>query len=198
MCGIFAIFNSSNINNEIKNLFIKGKKRGPENSKLNKYFIKTILGFHRLAINGLNEEANQPLIMNNYILICNGEIYNHTQLYNMMNIIPKTESDCEVIIHLYKKYGIKQTLEMLDGVFAFVLIDKETNSAYVARDIYGVRPLFIGTRDEQIGIASELKMLSPYFKDIMPFKPGTYSYFTLENNWECSIRKQPLFCWLYN
>ena len=55
----------------------------------------------------------------------------------------ETKSDCEVIIHLYLKYGIEQTLNMLDGVFAFVLLDENKNEVYVARDLFGVRPLFI-------------------------------------------------------
>ena len=122
MCGIFALLNSCNINVEtINNEFIKGKGRGPEFSKLDNSYMKMTLGFHRLAINGLNDESNQPLIIDNIVLICNGEIYNYKQLYKYMGIEPKTGSDCEVIIHLYIKYGIEQTLNMLDGVYAFVL-----------------------------------------------------------------------------
>ena len=64
-----------------------------------------------------------------------------------MNITPLTGSDCEVIIHLYIKYGIEQTLIMLDGVFSFILYDNRisedlNNRLYVARDPYGVRPLY--------------------------------------------------------
>ena len=62
-----------------------------------------------------------------------------------MDIKPKTDSDCEVIIHLYLKYGIHQTLRMLDGVFAFVLFT--TDTIFVARDPYGVRPLYLIGRD---------------------------------------------------
>jgi asparagine synthase (glutamine-hydrolysing) len=89
---------------------MKGVKRGPEFSKLDSNFNKIKLGFHRLAINGLNEESNQPLLINNIALICNGEIYNYKRLYSYMDIQPTTGSDCEVIIHLYLKYGIEQTL----------------------------------------------------------------------------------------
>jgi asparagine synthase (glutamine-hydrolysing) len=119
MCGIFALLNSHNIHNKyyryIESEFLKGKHRGPEFSKLDyQTDIKMILGFHRLAINGLNTESNQPFTINNIVLICNGEIYNYKQLYSMMDITnPKTGSDCEVIIHLYLKYGIEQTLRML-------------------------------------------------------------------------------------
>ena len=155
MCGIFALLNSSYDNNSVNNEFMKGKSRGPEFSKLEHLYLKMTLGFHRLAINGLNNVSNQPLVMNDIILICNGEIYNYKKLYETMNIIPLTGSDCEVIIHLYIKYGIEQTLVMLDGVFSFILYDNRisedlSNRLYVARDPYGVRPLYYLKNNKKI------------------------------------------------
>jgi asparagine synthase (glutamine-hydrolysing) len=170
MCGIFAILNNDNSAfppEYIKNQFEKGKGRGPEHSVFKNIMIKIDYGFHRLAINGLNSESNQPIIINNIALICNGEIYNYKELYSAMGITPETDSDCEVIIHLYKKYGIEQTLRLLDGVFAFVLTDyrsySESAKMYVARDPYGVRPLYLmecGKTDGIFAFASELKVLS--------------------------------------
>lgn len=150
MCGIFCLLNEDGqIDNQIiKESFYKGKHRGPEHSSINNTMVKCLFGFHRLAINGLNEESNQPIRIGDITLICNGEIYNYKQLYNFMNYDCEvmTDSDCEVIIHLYIRYGIEQTLRMLDGVFAFVLLDSrihnEQSKVYVARDPYGVRPLF--------------------------------------------------------
>ena len=79
-------------------------------------------------------------------LICNGEIYNYKELFEEIKVKPSTHSDCEIIIHLYKLYGIEQTLRMLDGVFSFVLYDNCLNSEHpqlhVARDPFGVRPLY--------------------------------------------------------
>jgi asparagine synthase (glutamine-hydrolysing) len=123
MCVIFALLNNQTDIGLIKNEFMKGQNRGPEFSKLDTSYIKMVLGFHRLAINGLNNATNQPLVINDVVLICNGEIYNYKQLYTSINVKPSTDSDCEVIIHLYLKYGIEQTLTMLDGVFAFILFD---------------------------------------------------------------------------
>ena len=184
MCGIFALLNNKTTfsHKEIEYAFSKGKPRGPENSKLEKCDANTLFGFHRLAINGLNDISNQPITCGPIKLICNGEIYNYLELYNMLNIEPETQSDCEVIIHLYKKYGIEQTLRLLDGVYAFILYDYQTNklnpTMYVARDPYGVRPLYLMeatmcpsdispprsntkmTYDKIIGFASELKILS--------------------------------------
>ena len=90
----------------------------------------SFIGFHRLSINGLDSESNQPLIIDEIILICNGEIYNYKESYDILNINGNSNSDCEIIIHLYKKYGIRHTLEMLDGVFAFVLIDTNKNNIH--------------------------------------------------------------------
>ena len=187
MCGIFAYL-GNRINSDIliKN-FEKIKNRGPDNSIINYVDNKVFLGFHRLSINDLSEAGNQPLyypLDRNIILICNGEIYNHKQLITENDFQTSSESDCEVILHLYKKYGIKKTVEMLDGVFAFVLFDKNENIVYAGRDPYGVRPLFMGTTEnsknnsdqvEELDIlfSSEMKGISDISHIINPFKPGT-------------------------
>ena len=146
MCGILALLNHCLINKDKKNkAFISGTKRGPENSSYLENNNNSILYFHRLAINGLDESSMQPITINNITIICNGEIYNFKQLYKSFNIVPKTNCDCEVIIHLYNLFGIEITLKLLDGVFAFVLLDmRDINSQkiYVSRDPFGVRPLY--------------------------------------------------------
>jgi len=207
MCGIFALLNQENTNLiEIENEFMKGKNRGPEFSKLETKYMKMALGFHRLAINGLNSASNQPIVINDVVVICNGEIYNYKNLYEMMNVTPTTDSDCEVIIHLYIKYGIEQTLTMLDGVFAFILYDNRitddiNNKIYIARDPLGVRPLYYLKNSKNsknyenlYGFASELKCLEKIYNQnivdysIEQFTPGTYSVFNLSykisSNWE--------------
>jgi asparagine synthase (glutamine-hydrolysing) len=179
MCGIFAyIDHKSNCNEEfIRKQFEKGKSRGPESSKMlikeyKEYVI--MLGFHRLAINGLNQESNQPLCINGIYLICNGEIYNYR---NFPNITCATKSDCEIIIHLYLLYGIDYLFDLLDGVFSFVLYDKNIQKVYIARDPYGVRPLYYNNSI----FASEIKQLNQFGTDIKHFEPGTYMELTLDN-----------------
>lgn len=213
MCGIYCLLNyEGQINlNDIDSDFQKGKRRGPEFSTLKNIMIKCLFGFHRLAINGLNQESNQPLIINDIGLICNGEIYNYKQLYKLIDneVINETDSDCEVIIHLYQKYGIEQTLQLLDGVYSFILIDYrlmlEKSKIYVVRDPYGVRPLFMlhGKKQKQqpqlnnvfsiyknniFGFASELKSLTGLYNKLNSktnkyflhqFESGTYSEFEL-------------------
>lgn len=234
MCGIFAILNyyknySNNSNNSVERAmindqFMKGKKRGPEYSVLDQTYFKMMIGFHRLAINGLNAESNQPIVFNNIVLICNGEIYNYKQLYKYMDIHPTTDSDCEVIIHLYLNYGIEQTLNMLDGVYSFLLYDNRMNDecinhVYVARDPYGVRPLYqmhnknvndkkntYKYNDPNYNLhmfASELKCLEFFYNlnreyyHIEQFNPGTYSKFELNDKvnaqWTPIISNKPYF-----
>jgi asparagine synthase (glutamine-hydrolysing) len=213
MCGIFALLNyEKKYSIEfISQQFKKGKMRGPEDSQLCKVGCKSMFGFHRLAINGLTNESSQPLIRNNMILICNGEIYNYKRLYEQIStdkytIIPSTQSDCEVILWLYEKYGIEHCLQMLDGVFSFILLDQrdkfDETRIFVARDPYGVRPLYSIHQNAEygektIGFASELKVLSNFVTDYKEysfttehFKPGTYSEYVYSNkvhaSWELS------------
>ena len=203
MCGIFLLLNhsldssdsldSTNQYNVVNNLFMKGRNRGPENSKLEIIDNNTIFGFHRLAINGLDDESNQPLCINDCILICNGEIYNYKNLYDIIKVDPSTNSDCEIIIHMYLKYGIDQTLIMLDGVFAFALYDTKKDLLMVARDPYGVRSLFfnafnnLNNDNTKYYFASELKSLynknndDVCFSYISQLEPG-YVYKFDRNN----------------
>jgi asparagine synthase (glutamine-hydrolysing) len=186
---------------------MKGQKRGPEFSELKEIDNNLLFGFHRLAINGLNDNSNQPMTIDGITLICNGEIYNYKKLFSYINIEPSTGSDCEIIIHLYKHYGIEYTLQLLDGVFAFLLYDKEKELLYVARDPYGVRPLYmlmstsINKNYMPISFASEVKVLSDFIKiknqnqkentkdynnedyktKITHFKPGNYMIFKKHN-----------------
>lgn len=182
MCGIFFILNQLNSDNitqsNIYKSFQNGYRRGPDNSTIE--FRQFCIGFHRLSINGLNEESNQPIKKNKLILICNGEIYNYKYLYSKLDVSPQTNSDCEIILDLYEKYGMEHTISMLDGVFAFVLIDNRTENTkvFVCRDPYGVRPLFaMYNESTPIGFSSEIKTLINMKTNnslrIEHFKPNT-------------------------
>jgi len=198
MCGIFALLNSKYHSfTKIEENFMKTQNRGPEYSELLTIpKINTYLGFHRLAINGVNEKkSNQPFFIDGIYLVCNGEIYNHKQLLNILNVEPYSRSDCEVIIHLYKRYGIKQTLQMLDGVFAFVLVDTNKKHIFVSRDTYGIRPLFTSVLKIYVNhetyyhsylFSSELKSISDigtqFDQSINQFLPGHCSKFIYDDD----------------
>ena len=202
MCGIFSLINHNDIfdifdifdNRFIQDQFQKGENRGPEDSKLLTLGSDVKFGFHRLAINGLDSASSQPFIIDNIALICNGEIYNYKQLFKEIDIVPHTNSDCEIIVHLYLLFGIEQTLRLLDGVFSFILYDMNIiegvpNKIFVARDPLGVRPLYVlkprhpTTHDNFYGFASELKVLNEFYQALNSdyvleqFTPGTYCVF---------------------
>jgi asparagine synthase (glutamine-hydrolysing) len=134
-----------------------------------------IFVFHRLSINGI-DNGSQPMMKHNHILMCNGEIYNHTQLRSQHSLPPsKTGSDCEIILDLYNKYGSMNFINDLDGVFSFVLYDVKSKNVYYARDTYGVRPMYIGKgSQEQIVITSTLKGIPKNFESVRQHVPSMY------------------------
>ena len=203
MCGIFFVKsktdlqisndkNLPNLNIEQINYqkeFEKGKNRGgipPDDTKF--FFVgQYYMGFHRLSINGLNTDSNQPFFKNGTYVICNGEIYNYKDLYNYIGIKPLTESDCEIIIDLYNLYPVDYFINLLDGVFSFIIYDTRKNHVYVARDPFGVRPLFCSDNYEHF--SSELKQISNLTKNsISQFKPGHYLYLDNNNNYSSLIK----------
>jgi asparagine synthase (glutamine-hydrolysing) len=122
MCGIFYYKGLGLNTSEIETWFMRTQHRGPDNSRQiqieDRFF-----GFHRLRIVGLSEAGDQPFRMGNCVLVCNGEIYNHKELAAEHGFPVTTGSDCEVIVHMYKKFG-PEFSHMLTGVFAFVLYDE--------------------------------------------------------------------------
>jgi len=189
MCGIFAFLSNGDIknyNNEfiqiIEDSGYKIQPRGPDNTC--RLFVnnRIYMLFHRLSINDTSNNGNQPMSLGNYYLICNGEIFNHIDLIEKYKFITSTRSDCEVILHLYhylKTHGsldvINELCNLLDGEFSFVIYDNDSSETHIARDPYGVRPLFIGyTEDEDIVFSSELKGINNLCYKAEQFKPGTY------------------------
>lgn len=207
MCGIFGLFNCEHFTEFelelIIELFNKGNIRGPDNSNfINCRDYNAFIGFHRLAINGLNKESDQPFWLRNKILLCNGEIYNYKQLYETYDIKPTTDSDCEVIIHLYEKFGFEKMISMLDGVFAFILIDYDDDhdiNMYVSRDPFGVRPLYICHENDEdnyngsFGFTSIMKQVNGDAFTFKQYNPGHWSRYSLDVNtmkWVFLLEKQ--------
>jgi asparagine synthase (glutamine-hydrolysing) len=171
MCGIFAFFSKHGGLPDCHTYANKIKNRGPEQYSYKIIEDKMFLGFQRLKIMDV-ENGNQPFYKNSTYLICNGEIYNYKELIKKYSLNVESGSDCEVILHMYLKFGIEKTLEELDGVFAFIIYDQLRNEVVAARDSYGVRPLFISLGNN-IVLSSELKGLYDC-KDVMVFPAGSY------------------------
>jgi len=201
MCGILY-YNvcKKDTNIEIfKKAFLKIQHRGPDHSGF-KILESCILGgpecdiffgCHRLAITNPTDIGNQPLELNNVILICNGQIFNYLKLAEMYSIpIETIRTDIDIILHLYiKGVGIKEICQKLDGVFAFVLYDKNTKTTFIGRDPIGIRPLFWARRNSNLNVlavSSEIKGFDNLILNkninIEVFPPNyCYSIFDSEN-----------------
>ena len=177
MCGIFSYKGKNKSIDDLLNSIDLISYRGPDNSKYQNIDKDIFFAFHRLSIIGISESGNQPLKLkddDSLSLICNGEIYNYKNLANKYNFKLTTGSDCEIILHMFKKFGIKKTVSALDGVFMFALYDSNSKILYSARDPYGVRPGFIGFDNEEVYISSEAKSLVINCNEVIPFNPGSY------------------------
>ena len=171
MCGIFTVFGKYD-EKKVKEGFDKTVYRGPDMSRIIKgddYFI----GFHRLAIMGLNEAGMQPFKASNKVCVCNGEVYGFRKYKDSLDFDFKSESDCEILIPMYEKYGVEM-FKMLDAEYALVIYDEKTKEVVAGRDPIGIRPLFYGYTENGIAFASEAKNLTNFCKDVMPFPPGCY------------------------
>jgi asparagine synthase (glutamine-hydrolysing) len=181
MCGIWAWIHNYRDAPNHDELWEKGVKtleaRGPEGSRWLDVSGATWC-FTRLAINGLNEGAMQPFQWGSrWAWMCNGEIYNSAALEKATSYISSTGSDCEVLGALYEtcERDAVAFARALDGVFAIVLYYE--GKFVVARDPYGVRPLYyMNTKDRGIMFASERKALEPFAgwdgDRICEFPPG--------------------------
>ena len=177
MCGINGIISKNskiNIETIIKKMNDKIIHRGPDddgvylfNNDDDDYNVG--IGMRRLSIIDVNN-GSQPIFSKNknLCIVFNGEIYNYISLKQKLidefNLKFTTSSDTEVVLKLYEKYGT-ESFKMLDGMFAFSIIDKIKNKIYIARDYFGEKPLYYTKRDNKIIWSSELKSLVNVFED---------------------------------
>ncbi|WP_282787304.1 asparagine synthase B [Flavobacterium croceum] len=180
MCGIVCAFELKQKSEIVRPQVLEMSKiirhRGPDWSGIFSND-KAILAHERLAIVD-PASGKQPLFSEdkNLVLAANGEIYNHRELrkqfegkYNF-----QTQSDCEVILALYKEKGV-DFIDEMNGIFGFALYDVEKNEYFVARDHMGIIPLYMGwDKYGTFYIASELKALEGYCSKIELFPPGHY------------------------
>ncbi len=172
MCGIagFSAFNRNFMENEnfyiekIKDMVSKIYNRGPDG---NDYHIEenVVLGHSRLSIIDI-EGGSQPMKSScgRYHISFNGEIYNMEAIkYELLSdgYEFKTKTDTEVILNAYKKYGY-DTPKKLNGIFAFAIWDSFNNELYLARDHFGVKPLYYTLVDDTIVFSSKIESLATF------------------------------------
>jgi asparagine synthase (glutamine-hydrolysing) len=181
MCGFVGVFDLSQdielMRRQVLKMAKRIRHRGPDWSGV--YCgQKAILAHERLSIVGV-DSGKQPLYSDDkkLILAVNGEIYNHREIREKYKDYKfQTNSDCEVILALYKNKGI-DFIEELNGIFAFALYDSDKDVFLVGRDHMGIIPLYMGyDSNGQLCIASELKALEGVCPDIKEFPQGSYLY----------------------
>ena len=166
MCGYVGFINSSIENKEpiIKKMMDRIIHRGPDSE--GSYIDDNVaLGFRRLSIIGL-EDGMQPIYSEdkNLVLLFNGEIYNYKEIKE--DLIAKghsfyTHSDSEVLIHLYEEEG-EDMLSKLRGMFSFTIYNKLEASLFIARDYFGIKPLYYGIFSDSFIFGSEIKSFLDY------------------------------------
>jgi asparagine synthase (glutamine-hydrolysing) len=233
MCGITGYINLDNRpiqdTSVILNMLRMQKHRGPDDSGIRAFSLKNMesvelspmnpitvignfngmLGFNRLSILDLSANGHQPMISpdQKVLLTLNGEIYNAFGFKEELiqwGFRFKSTSDTEVVLALYLKYGINGLLDRLNGMFAIAIADLRNNTFYLARDRFGIKPMYYISTGEIFAFSSELKSLrfinsfnfslaeeqldeyllfrnnlrGTLFKDILSVEPGHYLSFT--------------------
>ena len=163
MCGIGGIVNRAGVVNR-DTIFAMGKvltHRGPDETS---FHIENAAGFVHTRLSIIDVRGGKQPILNedkNLLIIFNGEIYNYRKIRSQLiakGHIFRTNSDTEVILHLYEDYGV-ECLSRLRGMFALAIWDKRKRELFIARDRLGKKPLYYSNSGNEIVFASELKAL---------------------------------------
>lgn len=170
MCGIVGFTNNIDDSNiVIGKMMDRIKHRGPDAE--GKYVDGDIaLGHRRLSIIDVSSQGDQPLFNEDgsVVLVFNGEIYNYMDIREKLVAAGhkfKTNTDSEVLIHGYEEYGEK-LLDLLRGMFSFVIWDKNKKQIFGARDFFGIKPLYYAQMNGTFMFGSEIKsfLAHPNFK----------------------------------
>ncbi len=188
MCGIIAYLTNSKKNpyrkEDFQKILDKMNHRGPDAQGI--YLDdKIILGHKRLSIIDLSEAGNQPLYSRdgNYIIIYNGEIYNYLEIKKELkekfeDIQFHTNTDTEILLLGYIKYGPK-ILKKVNGMFSFVIYDKNNSELFIARDRFGIKPLYYVKYNNELIFCSEIKPILKIIKNYTFNKKLIFDYIAL-------------------
>lgn len=192
MCGLAALFsyhlNAPKIDQlELKLINDRMLQRGPDGEGF-WYSDDGLVGLahRRLAIIDLSETGNQPMALGTqnqrYHITYNGEIYNFRALRSDLQTqgyVFVTQSDTEVLLRLYELYG-SDMVHHLRGMFALVIWDAEQREMFMARDPFGIKPLYYSDNGQTIRIASQVKaLLAGGAIDLKPEPAGHVGYFLM-------------------
>ncbi|AGH97791.1 asparagine synthase (glutamine-hydrolyzing) [Micavibrio aeruginosavorus] len=144
------------------------------------------LGHRRLAIIDLSPAGHQPMVSvdHRYVISFNGEIYNFMELRAELEAKGywfRSKTDTEVLLYAYAEWGVK-ALERLNGMFAFALWDRKEKTLLLARDRFGVKPIYYARQGDMLAFGSEQKAIAAH-KEFQRHlnKPALLEYFTFQN-----------------
>jgi asparagine synthase (glutamine-hydrolysing) len=173
-----------NASNYLHEMNKRIQHRGPDDQGT---FIDTdrglALGHLRLSIIDLSSGGHQPMIdQSGDKIVFNGEIYNYKELRkHLLEYTFKTESDTEILLQLYRKYG-HQALQYLNGMFAFAFFDQTKKELLLARDRAGKKPLYYTTKNGIFAFSSEIKaLLALPWVDAKPDEVALYNFLTFNH-----------------
>ena len=184
MCGIVGLINKVGLKadyNLLKSMANTIHHRGPDEDGV---MIDGPVGFFhkRLSIIDI-ASGQQPMAFNGCTIVFNGEIYNYIELREELKMKGhsfETASDTEVILHMYAEYG-KNFVNLLNGMFAFIIYDRNENEVFVARDHFGIKPLYWYHDEELIAFGSEIKALLAHPSIVAESDPDNlYEYLTFQ------------------
>ena len=169
MCGIAGIIsNDKNKLLEITILLKYLQNRGPDSTDKLNVGEKLALGHTRLSIIDIDKRSNQPMITKSKknVIVFNGEIYNYKDLKKSFfnNFVFKTNSDTEVLVEGIEKYGFN-FLDKVRGFYSFVIYNYEYNKIFLAKDVFGKKPLFYYNDNSEFYFSSELHGLNKIIKN---------------------------------
>ncbi len=162
MCGIAGFLNySPELDPYIDSVARIQYHRGPDHQAVWRHN-RVALCHQRLSIIDLSDEANQPMVKDGLIIVFNGELYNYQevkqQLIDKYSVAFTTASDTEVVLEAYRHMGTA-CLSEFKGMFALAIYTQSSGELFLARDPFGIKPLFYYARDQRFSFASELKTL---------------------------------------
>jgi asparagine synthase (glutamine-hydrolysing) len=177
MCGIAGCYQQVDGKKLVDVMTDKIAHRGPDSSGIWNHEddqVSIQLGFRRLSIIDLSSAADQPFSKDGLTLVYNGELYNYQALRTELTARGarfRTESDTEVVLEAWRCWG-PDSLKRFRGMFAFALADVATGELFLARDPFGIKPLYYLHRGDGVLFASELKALIAASGSQMRIEPG--------------------------
>ncbi len=174
MCGIVLTIGVDS-EKKTKNALNQLKHRGVDDFSVINIKSDISLGFRRFAINDLSIKGRQPFIHNNFVGAFNGEVYNYLELKDKYEINTISKTDTEIILPLYQKFQ-DNFYDLIDGMFAGIIFDKQKNKIIVIKDIIGKKPLFLVRTKENIFFVSELKTIKERVISFFNIKSGVSKF----------------------